>query len=68
MKQLNSTGITHNLAEGLQTSVFLHDVKVPACFTCNWPAIFVPYVPRGRTGGRRVYSEGGEEEKYCYNF
>ena len=42
-----------------------------ACFACYWPAIFVPYVPRGRTLGRAgvgVYRGGGEEEKSCYNF
>ena len=49
VKPLNSIGIIHNLAQGLQTPVSRKVVEMSACFACYWPAIFVPYVPRGRT-------------------
>ena len=71
VKPLNSTGIIHNLAQGLQTPVFpqgRRDVGMlymllagHLCTICTERA--------GGRAGVGVYRGGGEEEKKsCYNF
>ena len=73
VKPLNSTGIIHNLAQGLQTPVFPQGRRDVGMFYMLLASHLCTICTREgrRAGGRAgvgVYKGGGEEEKSCYNF
>ena len=74
VKPLNSIGIIHNLAQGLQTPVFpqgRRDVGMLYMLLVGHLCTICTERADGRAGGRAgvgVYRGGGEEEKSCYNF
>ena len=66
VKPLNSIGIIHNLAQGLQTPVFPQGRRdVGMLYMLLVGHLCTICTERADVG---VYRGGGEEEKSCYNF